>query len=789
MASNFKEFKVKVTVDTKDGNQAVEQTIKSLKDYEKVLDDLNKKKTKPGITKEELEAIDKEIKQMGTDFQQAGNKILLVNQDLDVTARNLKLLQKEQKTFGIGTDEYRRAADKIQDFKEKLEGAKRTQLSFGEQLENASGPIGTFFQGLEKVKNSFISVGGAIKATGIGLLVSVIGFLVEAFSKTEGSTKKLQPLLIQMEKIFGGIVSAVQPLLDGFVELATKAMPYVTDAFKVAYSAVTAFFQSLGHLGSAVMKLIKGDFAGAWDEAKTSVTSFGDNYDKGVKRFEEGAAKQTKTQKENADKQKEIMMKRLDDQKEAIDKSIQLEVNKYNTDAKLLEEDLKKRDEIENKKWELEHKGRKVSAETLKLQKEERDKFIKDALQADKDAAKAAEDLENQKFDSALDKIKEAHDTEIGLKEALLKKTEILLGKESEAYKKQQLEIWTLKKKAIDDEIAALTAKAEAGGKLSDEEYKRLDGLALASLNLGNEIIQSNKDVTLSDEQKAQARKDLDKEMADFELEQSGTTFDRQVELIQQEDDYMKDKREKDKKDLDDDLESKKISQQDYDDKIKKINFQAVKDAKTTADAKQKIEDIRFAKQMDQAQGYANMVGALSSLIGKDTIAGKALGIAQATINTYIGASEALKQKSTLPSPFDVIAKVVNVATIIATGLKTVKEITNVSVPDAQVPEVRIRKAMGGILQGPTHAMGGIGTNLGELEGGEYVVNRASTMMFRPQLEAINTAGGGMRDYGYGGFNGGTGNNQQPIFKTYVVASEMSDQQELNRVIKERSKI
>ena len=787
--ADFKEFKVKVTVDTKDGNQQVEQTIKTLTDYEKVLDDLNKKKTKPGITADELAAIDKQIKQMGDDFKGAGNKILLVNQDLDVTAKNLKLLTKEQKTFAVGTDEYKRAADKIADFKEKLEGAKRTQISFGEQLEAAQGPIGTFFSGIEKVKNSFGTLGGAIKATGIGLLVSLVGFLVEAFSKTEGSGKKLQPLLIGMEKIFGGIVAAVQPLLDGFVDLATKAMPYVTDAFKVAYSAVTAFFQSLGHLGSAVNKLIHGDFSGAWDEAKSSVTSFSDNFDTAEKNFDKGAANMTKTQKENADKQKEIRQKQLDDQKEAIDKSIQLEVNKFNTDKDLLDKELKERDRIENEKWSLEHKGKKVSEETLKLQAEERAKFIKDALQADKDAIIAEQDLQNKKFDDNLDKIKSAHDEEIALKEALLTQTELLLGKESEAYRKQQLEIWALKKKGIDDEIAALTAKAESGGKLSDEEYKRLDGLALQSLQLGNTIIQSNKDIKLSDEQKAQARKDLDKEMADFEIEQSGTTFDRQMELIGKEDDWMTQKNEDDKKKADDRLKAGEISQQDHDDAIKKINFQSVKDAKTTADAKQKIEDIRFAKQMDQAQGYANMVGALSDLVGKDTIAGKALGIAQATINTYIGASEALKQKSTLPSPFDVIAKVVNVATIIATGLKTVKEITQVSVPDAAVPEVRIRKAMGGVLQGPTHAMGGIPTNLGELEGGEYVVNRASTMMFRPQLEEINTAGGGQRDYGYGGFNGGGNGGAMPIFKTYVVASEMSDQQEMNRIIKDRSKI
>jgi hypothetical protein len=50
-------------------------------------------------------------------------------------------------------------------------------------------------------------------------------------------------------------------------------------------------------------------------------------------------------------------------------------------------------------------------------------------------------------------------------------------------------------------------------------------------------------------------------------------------------------------------------------------------------------------------------------------------------INTYQGATEALKQKSTLPSPFDFAAKAINVAAIIASGLKAVKAITAVKVP------------------------------------------------------------------------------------------------------------
>jgi len=103
--------------------------------------------------------------------------------------------------------------------------------------------------------------------------------------------------------------------------------------------------------------------------------------------------------------------------------------------------------------------------------------------------------------------------------------------------------------------------------------------------------------------------------------------------------------------------------------------------AKQEQDIDKAITDSKKAQKQAQVQETIKLMGQLTDFVGKDTVAGKALGIATATINTYQGASEALKQKSTLPSPFDVIAKVANVATIIATGIKTVKSIASVQLP------------------------------------------------------------------------------------------------------------
>jgi len=49
--------------------------------------------------------------------------------------------------------------------------------------------------------------------------------------------------------------------------------------------------------------------------------------------------------------------------------------------------------------------------------------------------------------------------------------------------------------------------------------------------------------------------------------------------------------------------------------------------------------------------------------------------------------------------------------------------------------------AEGGILNGPLHAQGGIGGNT--VEGGEYMINRASTQTYKPVLDYINSQGNG----------------------------------------------
>jgi hypothetical protein len=102
--------------------------------------------------------------------------------------------------------------------------------------------------------------------------------------------------------------------------------------------------------------------------------------------------------------------------------------------------------------------------------------------------------------------------------------------------------------------------------------------------------------------------------------------------------------------------------------------------------------------------------------------------------------------------------------------------------------------ANGGLLSGRSHAEGGITTPYGELEGGEFVINKRSTQSFLPLLSAINSMGN--RRYENGGMTASMdqlqtmmANQATPIVKTYVVASDMSSQMEADFRIKQLARL
>lgn len=144
-------------------------------------------------------------------------------------------------------------------------------------------------------------------------------------------------------------------------------------------------------------------------------------------------------------------------------------------------------------------------------------------------------------------------------------------------------------------------------------------------------------------------------------------------------------------------------------------------------------------------QMTADIAGQISNIMGQESAAGKVFALAQATINTYLGASKAIAQGG--------IWGVAQAAIVIAAGLKQVASIAKVK-EDVPKTNTNVRKyAKGGQIFGPSHSQGGV-TFVGsngqrfEAEGGEnmYILNRKASSAINA-LSALNMQYGG-RSFG-----------------------------------------
>lgn len=543
---------------------------------------------------------------------------------------------------------------------------------------------------------------------------------------------------------------------------------------------------------------------GAISQIDAQTAKIGKKTQAGIEALDNEAAQKEKERRDKAiQAAKERQQRELDNAKQGIDAAIELEKNKADTSEKILLDLLEKKDKLNNKdilneKAALEKKGanqteadKKRLADinnVLEVQKQAREKAVKAEIKTDKDGLKQIADERDANEKKVIDNIKTNSDNVIATKQIELEKLKGLYGEDSEAYKKAQNEILKIQLETVQKQMAVFAMRALAGEKFTQQEIEQYNALALKAAQMANQVVANTKTEEVAQKQKLDAKAKAQKDADDFEIAQSGTTLERQLEILNARDADIQTRRDNELAKEKEKLDKKLIDQTTYETNVQNINTQAAKDTKANEDAKDQVREKAFQKEMARAQGYANALSALSELVGKDTVAGKAMGIASAVINTYVGASQVIAAKPTLPEPANTIMKIVNVATTIATGLKQVREIMAVKVPTEQVPEVRIRKALGGVLKGPTHAMGGIMTAFGELEGGEYVVNRTATQMFRPQLDAINGMGGNVEMQPQV-LAGAVSSPEPPIFKTYVVASEMSSQQEIDRIIRSRSKM
>ena len=151
----------------------------------------------------------------------------------------------------------------------------------------------------------------------------------------------------------------------------------------------------------------------------------------------------------------------------------------------------------------------------------------------------------------------------------------------------------------------------------------------------------------------------------------------------------------------------------------------------------------------------------------------------------------------------DGILKAMMIATTIATTAIQIATIRAQKPPTAELGGIMDDSffARGGMVHGRSHAQGGekfgVGGRVVELEGGESVINKRSTAMFKPILSQMNVAGGG-RKFADGGmiFDTDTMSAENSMFdnivanlnaqKVYLVESDVTRSQKSVKTIESR---
>ena len=738
------------------------------------------------------------------------------------TLKSLRELKKLQRETVAGSADFKKIQERINDIGDATKTAKGQSEDWIDSLAGAPGIVGQLGRGLDTITSSTNKFGLALKATGIGLVVGLVGMLVAAFTQNEKAMKKLEPVMIAFEQILGGIFTALEPVFDLLIDLVIQALPYVIKGIGMLYSTLYGLFTMIKDVGVGAGKLLIGIFTmdtALIDEGMKQLTgSITAGVDAGLEaygRYEDGTNETTKTQKKNLDEAAEAHAKYLEKTKgnyEQQEKLRQADLDKAKSVAMANAKTEQERFDIEKKYAEDAYKSKKLLLEQTQALYPKNSKEYKDyvasltALDADylnkqTEFANKQKELDTKAFQDRVKSKQQENKQIIDDLTITYNLVKDLSNENSVEARKVQDEIFAAQKKTVSDELALYAQRKEQVGTLTEDEAQRVKELELQQRQLTANIILENNKRFRSDLDRALKTAEEEKKVQDQQFQDSMKAAEGDLQFQQQ---LLDEKRRLDEAYYAEQLAREGLTAE----QIKAIRDKQTADLKANAEAQMTIETKKFQAQQALLGATAAALNALGDIAGKNTKEGKALAIAASLINTYTAIAGQLAAFAGVPVPGYAIVQAIATGLV---GFKAVADIVKTPIPGGKgggeggssgsgtsVPKPR-GMAKGGLVQG----IGGPKSDLipAMLSNGESVINAQSTAMFRPLLSSINSIGGGKR-FADGGLSIGSFSqdqalsqlqnslslNQAPI-KTYVVASDMTNQQMMDRNIKTRSTI
>jgi len=596
----------------------------------------------------------------------------------------------------------------------------------------------------------------ALAATGIGLILVALGSLVAFLSSTQEGVDKVNAVLKPLQVIFSRLFGVMQKFGKAIFEAFENPKQLISDLgdmikknIEVRFNAVLRIFD----------RIVNFDFKGIGEDLLQAGTGVENIGEKTAKFFGDA---------------KDFLNESIALGKQLADLQIEIETNENAAIVRVAE--LNKLIKEQNK-----------IAEDTSLSQEEREQAAIRTIEASKDILAIEQsildkkiqqkEIENSLNDTSREDQKE-------LNELIASRIE----KETQALELQTTQ--TNKLNTIRREIASTREREakEAADKARDaallevknaeialEIYKETNAEKLAA---DGDLNQARIDAALSaasfikDAELSIIQDKLDKGIiseneAALERLQIENNFNaRRTELDQEFFDQQEEKRkeraeaEKERKDFEaESAQELRLALAENDAEFQQIQLDLQKEREIAAAEKIGAETTtinkRYAKlQKDlddqiaenKLKTYAQAFGGLAALLKENTALAKILGIAQATIDTYIGANNALK----LTPPLGGIAAGV----IIATGLANVGKIAGVKLEKGGLVEIGGKRH----AQGGTKFYGEDGTTF-EAEKGELigVLNRNAAANFN-LMNRMHPAGSSRKGYYAGGGVFGSGN-------------------------------
>jgi len=567
--------------------------------------------------------------------------------------------------------------------------------------------------------------------------------LTKSFGKTIHSFDELVPAMKQFVKE-GGSMADIMEVVDLRQAAAFEQMITSADAtVKLRDSLLDASGAAL-EMSGIVGDTLEGAFkrlTSAWQGLMINFTE--SVVGEGLKSFVDGVADMVNVVSDFMDipmseklEEERIALNSMVIQlteaniKEDIRNKLIIKINKQY--PKFLENiDTEKTSTSELRKRLNEYNGELLNKIALQIEEENTGKAAAKAGKARNKQAKAEIRLSqelikaSEKYNITLDDGATTSENFRKVKEELKKETSKVLGEFSDEQKTLEgLNGFVVRSAQANQNLTEATSELNSATEDRDELAKRL-GISLdevtAATNKDSDATKGNTDDTEENTKAKQQSLDVEREMVQLLMNKGVNTTKEEEARIQE---YLNGLREKEIE-----LQLKSLNEFVMDVDLRKkllLELEALKSGTDEIDQKRKEDsfqsDVKRAIMSGQTAEEAMKTVVRAQIM--EAVAGYISSIFQS-----------------VPFPFNLILAAGAAA---AVGGLVDKTLANFG--DGGVIE---EFANGGMVQGKSHRDGGekfaVGGRVVELEGGEAVINKRSSSMFRSQLSAMNAAGGGVK--------------------------------------------